>query len=171
MGMFMSSVAFRYTKTDGWAFTKARIKAMCSGVDGLVDNLDSDGPGYAIVSPYGDMGSFLAELPEKISRLTKDYVVFATCVDSDFNLLALYQNGVLLENSCVGEVYEEYAEFMEINAPEVEHWEPLLLDKTQRKALEAALNQDQVFAEDHLRLLTELTGIPIFDDEMMDLCC
>lgn len=167
MGMFMASVSFRCSDKTVWQKIRPEVENMFLGLDGLVSNLDSDGPGYVILSPYGDMGQFLADLPEKISALTGDYAVMAMCVDSDFDTLELYYAGELLEQSCIGEVYEEYSEFMEVNRPNMELWKPLLLDQTQGEVLSTALFSEEVCAEDNLRKLSRLTGLPIFDDELM----
>lgn len=167
MGMFMSSVAFRCNDAKQWEVIKPKILKMVEAVDGLVNNFDASETGFCVLSPYGDGGSFLAELPEKISALSGGYAVFATCVDSDFDIIELYCNGELLENSFIGHVYEEYADFYDVKAPDINLWKPLLLDDTKVEELHNALFSEEVFAEDHLRLLSELTGLPIFDDEMM----
>ena len=171
MGMFMASVAFRPEPQTDWAVIKPQIESMFKGLEGLTDNLDSDGPGYAIVSPYGDMGMFLAELPGKISALTGGWAVFASCNDSDFDLLELYHNGQLLDKCYVGECFEDYFEEFDeevgYGKPALEKWLPLLLDAGQRPELEQALGGVDVFAEENLRLLSELTGLPIFDDGLM----
>ena len=167
MGVFMASVAFRVTEKNNWSVIKPQIESMFKGLDGLTDNLDSEGPGYAIVSPYGDMGMFLAEMPEKISRMTGGYVVFASCCDSDFALLELYRNGTLVEKSCIGDCYEEFEDYDGSTEPAVFNWMPLLADKGRQAELEQALGEVDVFAEDNLRLLSELTGLPIFTDELV----
>ena len=164
MGVFMASVAFRVTEKNNWAFIKPRIESMFKGLDGLTDNLDSNGPGYAIVSPYGDMGMLLAEIAPKVSVLIDGYAVMAMCADSDFDVLELYRCGELVERSCVGERYEEIEDLTE---PDPDNWMPLLRNPDERAALEQALFEMDVFAEDNLRMLTRLTGYPIFDDGMM----
>lgn len=167
MGVFMASVAFRRTDKTDWEKVKPRIESMFKGLDGLTDNLDSEGPGYAIVSPYGDMGMFLAELPEKISALTGDYAVLANCCDSDFDMLELYRGGELLEKCYVGECFEGYEEFGDYDRPNVQRWLPLLADASRVQELEEALGEVDVFAEDNLRLLSELTGLPVFTDDLV----
>ena len=167
MGVFMASVAFRITEKNNWEVIKPQIESMFKGLDGLTDNLDSDGPGYAIVSPYGEMGMFLAELPEKISKMTGDYAVFANCCDSDFALVELYHNGTLVEKSCIGECYEEFEDFVGSTEPVPSIWLPLLVEQSRLPELEQALGEVDVFAEDNLRLLSEVTELPIFDDELV----
>ena len=167
MGVFMASVAFRITEKNNWEVIKPQIESMFKGLDGLTDNLDSDGPGYAIVSPYGEMGMLLAELPEKISKMTGDYAVFANCCDSDFALVELYHNGTLVEKSCIGECYEEFEDFVGSTEPVPTNWLPLLVEQSRLPDLEQALGEVDVFAEDNLRLLSEVTELPIFDDELV----
>lgn len=167
MGVFMSSVAFRITEQNNWTVIKPQIEAMFKGLDGLNDNLDSDGPGYGIVSPYGDMGMYLSELPEKISALTGGYVVFATCCDSDFNLLELYHNGTQVEKSYVGGRFRDYGEMGEYSKPVLSNWLPLLADPKRKRELKKVLGKVWLFAENNLRRLSALTCLPIFDDALV----
>jgi hypothetical protein len=167
MGVFMASVSFGITEKNNWEVIKPQIESMFKGLDGLTDNLDSDGPGYAIVSPYGEMGIFLAELPEKISKMTGGFAVFANCCDSDFALMELYHNGTLVEKSCIGECYEEFEDFVGSTESAPSNWLPLLVDRSRLPELEQALGEVDGFAEDNLRLLSEVTQLPIFDDELV----
>lgn len=167
MGMFMASVSFRCAENADWEGIKPEIVNLFQGLDGLVSNLDSNGPGYVILSPYGDMGMFLADLPGKISALTGDFSVMATCVDSDFALLELYRAGELLEKSYIGQLFEEYEFLADFSRPNPELWMPLLRDPTQADALSEALFKEEVLAEENLRKLSALTGLSIFDDEMI----
>lgn len=168
MGMFMASVSFRCREKEKWTEIRQQIEPLFFGMEGVISNFDSEGPGYCILSPYGDMGMFLAELPETISRLTGDYAVMATCVDSDFALMELYRGGELLEQSCIGENYYDELEDLEAcGKPDPEKWAPLLLDAGDMGLLKQLLSDVDAFAEDNLRGLTKLTGLPIFDDELM----
>ena len=168
MGIFMASLSFRCTDKEKWTKIKPVIREAVSNIDGIVDNLDTDGPGYGLLNLFGDESSVLAQLPEKISALTEDYAVFAVCVDSDFNLLSLYNNGKLLENSYIGHVYPEYREFCPLKKPAVKQWLPLLENPAKAFSLRRALYVHEVFAEDNLRRLSELTGLPILDDNMIE---
>ena len=165
MGMFMASLAFRCADPDRWQNIKPRLETVCKDIPGIVTNFDSPGPGYVLLSPYGDHGPVLGDLVERISELTGDYAVMAMCVDSDFNMMELYYGGKLVERSCIGECYYDLPE--EVASPQLENWKPLLLDITQSEALSEALFGEAVFAEDNLRKLSVLTGLPIFDDKMM----
>ncbi len=166
MGMFMASVSFRCSDREKWTQVRPWIERMFHHIPGLVTNFDDHGPGYVILDMRGYQVPELADLPERISALTGDYAVLAICNDSDFNLMSLFHNGNCLENSFIGEVYEEYEEFPELTAPDFGLWKPLLKDASQEETLRQALYGQEIFAEDNLRALTELTGLPIFDDEL-----
>lgn len=165
MGVFMASVAFRCEDQANWQRVKPEILGMLRSLDGLTHNLDSKGADYAIVSPYGDVA--MPGFAEKVSALVEGYAVQTNCCDSDFNLLELYHNGELLDKCYVGECFEDYDEMGEYGKPELSKWLPLLADKSRLPELEQALGEVDVFAEDNLRLLSELTGLPIFDDELV----
>ena len=167
MGVFMASVAFRPEAQTDWAAVKPRIQAMCQGAGGLVDNLDSEATGYAIVSPYGDMGMFLSKLPGQISALTGGWAVFATCCDSDFAMLELYHNGKLVDKCVIGELYEEFAEFEEASAPNLEIWTQLLPEGASRDLLNAAFTMNGWDATGNLQMLSKATQLPIFDDRLV----
>ncbi len=170
MGMFMASVAFACGDTEKWKKISPEIKKLISETDALFSNFQENGPGYCIISPYGDMASYLVGLPQKISELTGGYAVFANCVDSDFNMISLWFNGEHLEDSYIGKLYEEYTAFYEIPKPDINLWLPLLVDKTRIDDLSHALLAEQVFADDNLRELSVLTGLPILDDEFLGKC-
>lgn len=166
MGMFMASVSFRCADREKWTQLRPWVERMFNDTPELVTNFDEAGPGYVILDMQGYQIGTLAGLPERISALTGDYAVMAVCNDSDFNLMSLFHNGNCLEKSYIGEVYEEYNEFLEINEPDITLWKPLLQDPTRVEDLRHALYAREIFAEHNLRLLTELIGLPIFDDEL-----
>ena len=167
MGTSMASVAFRRPETLNWLDIKVKIMDMFQDIDGLVTDLDQEKSGYAIVSPYGDMGMFLQDLPAKISNLTGSYAVFSICVDSDFCFTELYANGKLLEKGCIGECYMEFDEFPDVQSPNSELWKPLLLNPADIQMLNSAFVGNEVFVEDQLRQISKLTGLPIFDDKLV----
>lgn len=170
MGMFMASVAFSCPDKELWRKIAPQIEEMFSGEDALFCNFQEEGPGYCIVSPYGASAALLANLPQKISTLTGGYAVFANCIDSDFNMISLWCNGENIEDSYIGNIYEEYAAFCEIHKPDVNLWIPLLIDRTKVEDLSRALLTEQILVEDNLRDLSQLTGLPIFDDEFFWEC-
>lgn len=169
MGTFMASASFRRPQQVNWPDVKPKIRAMYQGVERLVDDLDKEQSNYTIISPYGDMGMYLQDIPQRVSALTGDYAIFCMCVDSDFALLELYRNGQLLEKSVIDSegIAEEIDELAELTIPVLELWKPLLQNPEDEKALQTAFTEDFVFVEDQLRKISELTGIPIFDDEMV----
>ena len=169
MGTFMASASFRRPQQANWLELKPKIQAMYQGIERLVDDLAKEQNAYTIVSPYGDMGMYLQDIPQRVSALTGDYAIFCMCVDSDFALLELYRNGELLEKSlidCEG-FGEEIDELAELTPPALELWKPLLQNPEDEKALQTAFTEEFVFVEDQLRKISELTGIPIFDNEMV----
>ena len=167
MGMFMASLSFRCADAEKWQNLKPRLEKVKEQIPGIVTNFDAPGPGYVLLSPYGDQGPALGDLVERISELTGDYAVMAMCVDSDFNIMELYHSGKLLERSCIGECYYELPEEAEMGEPLLENWKPLLLEESQMDVLQQALSCVDVFAESNLRALSQLTGLPIFDDKLM----
>ena len=166
MGMFMTSVAFRPNEEIDWNTIRAEIVKYCIGGNNLTDNLNQQANGYAIVSHYGEEGALLAQLAPFISELIKDYVVLATCVDSDFNILELYYNGQCVESCSIGSIYEDEFEGLP-GKPNLEKWKLLLQDPSQEDALRDAMFGEEVFAEDMLRKLSALTALPIFNDELV----
>ena len=166
MGMFMTSIAFRRNEKTDWDAVKAEIIKYCTEENDLTHNLDQELSGYAVVSPYGENAALLAQLAPHISNLIQDCVVLATCVDSDFNILEIYQNGRCIESCSIGAVYEE--EFDGIpGKPNIENWKHLLIDASQEDVLCDVLFGEEVFAEDMLRKLSDLTALPIFHDELI----
>lgn len=169
MGTSMASVSFRQGDTAKWPDLKPKIMEMYQGVEGLVSNLEQEQKAYAIVSPYGDLGMFMQDFPEAISRLTGDYAIFCVCVDSDFALLELYYNGQLVEKTAVGELdfLAEIDELAELKAPDITLWKPLLRNIEGVEALQNAFTETTGFVEDQLREISALIGIPVFDDELV----
>jgi hypothetical protein len=169
MGTFMASASFRRTDNVKWPDLKPKIVEMYQDIEGLVSNLEQEQNAYAIVSPYGDLGMFLADIPKAVSLLTGDYAVFCMCVDSDFALLELYYNGQLIEKSAVGEpeLLAEIDELADLDAPDIALWKPLLQNLEDAETLQSAFIEDAVFVEDQLRKISTLTGIPIFDDALV----
>lgn len=163
----MASVAFRCADQNRWESVKDEIIDMFDGVEGITSNLNTDASGFAIVSPDGDMGMFLADLPEEISELTGDYAVMCACFDSDFGILELYHKGQMLEECAIGQVYEEYEEFCCTNKANMALWAGLLKDPSKLPDLQNALHGEAVFVEDQLRTVSELTGLPIFRDDLV----
>ena len=171
MGMFMASVAFSCADAEKWSDLSSEIQEMVSNSDGLYCNLNAASRVGCIISPYGDGAPILVNLPERISALAGGYAIFANCVDSDFNMISLWNNGEFIEDSYIGRIYQEYLDFCSVSKPDVNLWLPLLCDKSKTDELKHALLSDQVFAEDNLIELSMLTGLPVFDAEFLEKCC
>ena len=169
MGTSMASVSFRQGNAAKWPDRKLKIIEMYQGIEGLVSNLDQQKEAFAVVSPYGDLGMFLQEMPGKVSELTGDYAMFCVCVDSDFALLDLYSGGQLLESAVLGEpdLLAEIDELSQLSTPDISLWKPLLRRQEDAETLQNAFTEATVFVEDQLREISALTGIPIFDDELV----
>lgn len=167
MGMFMASLSFRKPEEAIWNKAKEKIHQWLSDIEGLTNNLDTNADAFAIVSPYGEDGLVLAESALPISNLIQGTVIMASCVDSDFNLLEVFENGKSVEKCYVGNIYEEYAEMMDCVAPNMDFWKTLLLDAGNEQKLQMALFAEEIFAEDNLRKLSELIGYPVFDDSLV----
>ena len=170
MGTFMASVSFLRTDNVNWQELKTEIKAMYHDVEGLVSNLEQEREAFAIVSPYGDLGMFLQEIPQQVSQKTGSYAIFCVCVDSDYALLELYHNGQLLEQSGVGtlDFLAEIDELANIKTPDIALWKPLLQNPEDVEALQTAFTENPTyFVEDQLRQISALTGIPVFDDMLV----
>jgi len=167
MGMFMASLAFRCEDKEKYMQLRPHLEKICADFPGIVSNLHSEGPGYALVSPYGDLGGVLADRVEQVSALTGDYAVLAMCVDSDMDTLELYRDGKLVERSAIGQFFYDVPEEMMPTAPGMDNWKPLLLDPSDTEALSDALFGNEIFAEDNLRKLSRLTGLPIFEDGLV----
>ena len=167
MGMFMASLSFRKPEETIWCKAKERIQQWLSNVEGLTNNLDADVDGFAIVSPYGEDGMILAESALPLSKIITGTVIMASCVDSDFNLLEVFDRGESVEKCYIGEIYEEYEEVMDCTAPNMDFWKSLLLDADNVQELQMALFDEENFAEDNLRKLSELIGFPVFEDSLV----
>lgn len=167
MGVFMASLSFRKPEQEIWTHGKERIEKWLSEIDGLTSNLDDTADGIAIVSPYGEDAYVLAGSAQPISRMIQGYVIMASCVDSDFNLLEVFYNGESVEKCCIGELYEEYKEIMDCGAASYEFWKRLLLDESREEELRHALYGKEILAEDNLRLLSGLIGFPVFNDDLV----
>lgn len=167
MGMFMASLSFHKPEETIWIKAKERIQQWLSDIDGLTNNLNTDTDAFAIVSPYGEDGMILAESALPLSKIINGTVIMASCVDSDFNLLEVFDRGVSVEKCYIGEIYEEYEEVMDCTPPNLDFWKTLLLDADNVQELQKALFDEETFAEDNLRKLSELIGFPVFEDTLV----
>lgn len=168
MGIFMQSLSFRKPKDKAWAPLKEELTRLLSMYEMDAAQLEREREAYGLCDPYGDtFGSETELLAAAISKATGDYAVTAQCVDSDFAVVELYYAGKKIDTGAICEPYEELGCFGKLH-PVL--WLPLLQAPGKEKALESALLEDAVFAEDQLKELTRLTGLPIFDlDAMLEM--
>ena len=124
----MASAAFSKPEEAVWKNVKVRLVDFLAKQEGFTNNLDSQGSAFAIVSPYGDGGQILAAIAPQISQLIGGIVVFATCCDSDFDLIEVYRNGELVEKCYIGACFEEFMEFGEYSKPNMEFWKNLAFE-------------------------------------------
>ena len=168
MGLFAYSLSIRRTPQMDWKNLKPRLEMFLLGKDAGVSDLSKDMPGYGMFTYYPDTGAVMPNLAERISKLTGDYVVITQIVDSDFCLAQLYYNGQELQECYIGRIYLEIWLQHRVSKPKMKLWLPLLQDVSMASQYRKALRDSSVFVENQLRSLSELTGLPIFDDELMD---
>lgn len=168
MGIFMQSLSFRKPKNRAWKPLKEELTRLLSMYEMDAAQLEREQDAYGLCDPYGDtFGPETELLAAAISKATGDYAVTAQCVDSDFAVVELYHAGKKIDAGSICEPYEELGFFGKLH-PAL--WLPLLQDPREEKALANALLEDAVFAEDQLKELTRLTGLPIFDlDAMLEM--
>ena len=100
-----------------------------------------------------------------ISKLTGEYAVGSVCIDSDFAALVLAKAGKQVDMGYIGTPYGmEGAPGLELTAA---RWQPLLQPQAESQELHDCLFGKFVCAEDQLRTLSRLTGLPIFDDQLL----
>ena len=100
-----------------------------------------------------------------ISKLTGEYAVGSVCIDSDFAALVLAKAGKQVDMGYIGTPYGmEGVPGLELTAA---RWQPLLQPQAEPQKLHDCLFGKFVCAEDQLRTLSRLTGLPIFDDQLL----
>ena len=100
-----------------------------------------------------------------ISKLTGDYAVGSVCMDSDFAALVLAKAGKQVDMGYIGTPYGmEGVPGLELTAA---RWQPLLQPQEEPQKLHDCLFGEFICAEDQLRTLSQLTGLPIFDDQLL----
>lgn len=171
MGMFATTMAFRRPEKMDWEKYRPRLEDILQTLNGAVTDLSEDTDAYGYLSFDPEDGMMVPELLEAITLASEDFGVCAQVCDSDFCLLQLYHCGVLLQECALGNVYEEYAEIAPMEGPKMDLWLPLLKDEAQKDAFLEVFEQEWVFAEDGLRELAKLTGLPLLDDSLMEQIC
>lgn len=168
MGMFVSTAAFRRKPDMDWAALSEKLEQLFTEAGDVCHDLGEERTGYGTMSVYGGMGAEMAETAKAISLATGDYAVAADCVDSDFAVLTLYHGGNLVEQCVIGSPYDEFDDVMPLGKPDVELWKPLLLDPEKVSELQDALLGNAVFVEEQLAALSRLTGVPVFDEALLE---
>ena len=107
----------------------------------------------------------MPELIAALSELTGDYAVGSVCMDSDFAALVLAKAGKQVDMGYIGTPYGmEGVPGLELTAA---RWQPLLQPQEEPQKLHDCLFGEFICAEDQLRTLSQLTGLPIFDDQLL----
>ena len=107
----------------------------------------------------------MPELIAALSELTGEYAVGSVCIDSDFAALVLAKAGKQVDMGYIGTPYGmEGVPGLELTAA---RWQPLLQPQAEPQKLHDCLFGKFVCAEDQLRTLSRLTGLPIFDDQLL----
>lgn len=168
MGLFSFNLAFRRPANQIWEASKSDIHTMFSGVDGSFTDLTIERAGYGLMSFDPETGMKLPDMALLISKMLHTYALTAQVVDSDFSVMQLYCDGNMLEESYIGTMYDEFADACPLDIPNLELWKQLLLDEGKTDLLAEALHEESVFVEDQLRKISELTGIPIMENGLME---
>ncbi len=168
MGLFSFNLAFQRPADQIWEASKSDIYNMFSGVDGSFTDLKLERAGYGLMSFDPETGMKLPDMAQLISKMLHTYALTAQVVDSDFSVMQLYYDGNMLEESYIGVIYDEFADACPLGIPNLELWKQLLLDEGKTDLLAEALHEEAVFVEDQLRKISELTGIPIMENGLME---
>lgn len=170
MGLSFQSISFRRPKDRPWPEVRGQLMQLFFqyGIPVTDLHLEEERPAYGYCSGEYDRMVLFQPLLTRLSRITGDYVVGASCVDSDFLLLVLLHNGQELDSGSIGNNFfaEELGE--DTPAPSTEKWLPLLQNPEEKAQLESCfLAEDYILIEDAARELTRLTGFPIIDEDAL----
>ena len=168
MGLFAYTLALRRTPKMDWTNLKPRLEMFLYGKEAAVTDLSQELSGYGMVTLSPDTGAVLPNLAERISKMTGDYVVITQIVDSDFCIAELYYNGQQVQECYIGRIYLEVWLAHMVRKPNVNLWLPLLKDQNDLPVYRKALRGGLLFVEEQLRTLSELTDLPIFDNDLLD---
>lgn len=170
MGLFFQSISFRRPHDRPWDSICTQLKQLFFryGIPVTDLHLDEDRPAYGYCTDDYDRMILQQTLLTRLSAITGDYVVGATCVDSDFMLLVLLKDGQEIDSGGIGA--SDFADMLNENASKLslEAWSPLLKDPSRKDALRNCFDAaNYVLIEDAARELTRLTGLPILDDDAL----
>lgn len=170
MGLSFQSFSFRRPQNCPWNECQSKLTRLFFryGIPVADLHLDEERLAYGYCTSEYDRNIANQELLTELSRITGDYVVGASCVDSDFLLLVLLHNGQELDNGSIGHNWfaEELGE--EPLTLSIDRWLPLLQNpEEQEKLASCFLGNGYIFIEDAARDLRRLTGLPIIDDDTL----
>ncbi len=170
MGLSFQSISFRRPKERPWAQVRGQLMQLFfqHGIPVTNLHLEEERPTYGYCSD--DYGRMILDknLLSRLSAITGDYVVGASCVDSDFLLLVLLHNGQEIDSGSIGHNWfaDELGE--ESPALSIDRWLPLLQNPDEQETLVSCLlGNGYILIEDAARELTRLTGLPIIDEDAL----
>lgn len=165
MGMFLDSIAFYWPKDKTKEELAPKLETFFEGYGLRLRMKDPTRESYAIYDENQSCSAVMPELIVALSELTGDYAVGSVCIDSDFAALVLAKAGKQVDMGYIGAPYGmEGAPGLELTAA---RWQPLLQQQEKTKKLRECLYGKFVCAEDQLRTLSQLTGLPVFDDQLL----
>lgn len=170
MGLSFQSFSFRRPQNCPWNECQSKLTRLFFryGIPVADLHLDEERLAYGYCTSEYDRNIANQELLTELSRITGDYVVGASCVDSDFLLLVLLHNGQELDNGSIGHNWfaEELGE--EPLTLSMDRWLPLLENSdAQEELVSCLLGDSYICIEDAARDLRRLTGLPIIDDDAL----
>ena len=165
MGMFLDSVAFYWPKDKTREELAPKLESFFVGYGLKLRMKDPTRESYAVYDENQSCSDVMPELIVTLSELTGEYAVGSVCIDSDFAALVLAKAGKQVDMGYIGTPYGmEGAPGLELTAA---RWQPLLQPQAESQELHDCLFGKFVCAEDQLRTLSRLTGLPIFDDQLL----
>ena len=165
MGMFLDSVAFYWPKDKTREELAPKLESFFEGYGLKLRMKDPTRESYAVYDENQSCSDVMPELIVTLSELTGEYAVGSVCIASDFAALVLAKAGKQVDMGYIGTPYGmEGAPGLELTAA---RWQPLLQPQAESQELHDCLFGKFVCAEDQLRTLSRLTGLPIFDDQLL----
>ena len=165
MGMFLDSIAFYWPKDKTREELAPKLESFFEGYGLKLRMKDPTRESYAVYDEDQSCSDVMPELIAALSELTGDYAVGSVCMDSDFAAPVLAKAGKQVDMGYIGTPYGmEGVPGLELTAA---RWQPLLQPQEEPQKLHDCLFGEFICAEDQLRTLSQLTGLPIFDDQLL----
>ncbi len=165
MGMSFESVVFHRPAGEAWQTLQPKLEELLQayGLGPVYES--SDGTSGVVYDTEMSAEEDMPELVCAVSALTGGTAIGAVCLDSDFVGVVLARNGEQMDMGYIGVPYgAEEEEGLELHT---EQWLPLLTRPEDAAALEDCLHGGFVLAEDQLRTLGRLIGLPVLDDDIL----